>query len=288
MRRCCSCPDCRPGRRRVRHHHDLDRSDRLRLRHCGRNGDDNSDGLPVTQHLSGVADAKRHRGMGELREHGQPSDVRCEQQMRSGSRARHTGTVAAALVLLVVVAACAATTTGSTTPIASPTPTASATPAVSAASSPTPEPPAGWVSYHSTVNQLTFFHPAAWQPVECNGVTAIDNATPTCTPGEGPAATLTVFADQGLMNDTGGWPASTVSVNGAAGRCFTDSRTTQTPAPDSGPVLAYASYTVCDVPTGIRVYHFTFIVPPTSERNPSDDVTQSQFEQFLRTVRFDS
>lgn len=214
--------------------------------------------------------------------------------MRSASRARHTGTIAAALVLLVVVAACAATTTATTTPtaattpIASPTPTASATPAVSAASSPTPEPPVGWVSYHSTINRLTFFHPVAWQPGECNGVTAIDNATPTCTPGDGPAATLYVFIDQGRMNYTGAWPESTVSVNGVAGRCFTDTPTTKTPAPDNGPVLAYASYTVCDVPTGIRVYHFTFFVPPTSEPNPSNDVTQSQFEQFLQTVTFDS
>jgi hypothetical protein len=208
--------------------------------------------------------------------------------------ARHTGTVGAALVLLVVVAACAATATGSTTPpasaapTASATPSASATPAVSAASSPTPEPPVGWVSYHSTVSGLAFFHPPGWQPVECNGVTAIDNVTATCAPGEGPPATVSVFTDQGRMNYTGTWPESTVSVNGVAGKCFTDKPASQTPAPDNGPVLAYSSYTVCDVAAGARVYHFTFFVPPPPVSTPLNDVTPGQFAQFLQTVTFDN
>jgi hypothetical protein len=219
--------------------------------------------------------------------------------MRPALGARRTGTVGAALVLLAVVAACAATATGSTTrpgsatptatatPTASATPSASATPALSAASSPTPEPPAGWVSYHSTVSGLAFFHPPDWQPVECNGVTAIDNVTPICAPGEGPPATLSVFTDQGRMNYTGAWSESTVSVNGVAGKCFIDMPTTQTPAPDNGPVLAYSSYTVCDVPAGARVYHFTFFVPAPPVYKPLNAVTPGQFEQFLQTVTFD-
>ncbi len=216
--------------------------------------------------------------------------------MKPALGARRTGTVGAALVLLVVVAACAATATGSTTQPASATPIASATPPASATSSasatpavssPTPEPPSGWVSYHSTVNGLAFFHPPDWQPVECNGVTAIDNVTPVCAPGEGPPATLSVFTDQGLMNYTGTWPESAVSANGVAGKCFTDMPATQTPAPDNGPVLAYRSYTVCDVPAGTRVYHFTFFVPPQPVNTPLNAVTPSQFEQFLQTVTFD-
>lgn len=210
--------------------------------------------------------------------------------MTSASGARSAGTAAAALILLAVVAACAATTPGSATPTGSPTqpamtPTASATPSASVASSPTPEPPAGWVSYHSTVSQLTFLHPPAWQPVECNGVTAVDNPTPTCAPGEGRPATLTIFTDLGQASYTGTWPESAVSVDGAAGRCFTDAPAKQTPAPDNGPVIAYTSYTTCDVRTAARVYHFTFIVP--LQPNPSNPVTPGQFEQFLQTVTFD-
>jgi hypothetical protein len=106
----------------------------------------------------------------------------------------------------------------------------------------TPDSTAGWVSYHSEVNHLSFRHPAPRQPVECNGVTAVDNTSATCTPGGGPAATLIIFTDQGQTNYTGAWAASPVSVNGVAGKCFTDTPTTQTPAPNNGPVLAYSSY----------------------------------------------
>ena len=175
----------------------------------------------------------------------------------------------------------------STKPTAAATPSASATPAVSAAPLPTPEPPAGWVSYHSTVSELCVLHPPDWQPFECNGVTAVDNVTPICAPGEGPPATLTVFNDQGLTDYTGTWPELPVSVNGVTGRCFTDMPATQTPAPDNGPVLAYSSYTVCDVPAGARVYHFTFFVPPPPVHTPMNAVTPGQFEQFLQTVTFD-
>jgi hypothetical protein len=202
--------------------------------------------------------------------------------MRAVPGSQGTGIVVTSVFLLGFVAAC------DPTPTSSATSTASSTPSASPASSSTPDPTAGWVSYRSTTNHLTFRHPAVWQPVECNGVTAVDNATATCTPGEGPAATLTIFTDQGQTNYTGGWSRSAVSVNGQAGKCFTDSPTTQTPVPNNGPVLAYSSYTVCDVATGSRTYHFTFYVPSPPAPNPSNHVTQVQFEQLLRTAVFDS
>jgi hypothetical protein len=193
----------------------------------------------------------------------------------SASGVHHTGIPAAAVLLLGAVAACGTTTTSSATPVVSPAPSS------------TPDPTAGWVSYHSMANHLSFRHPTTWQPVECNGVTAVDNPSATCTPGEGAAATLTIFTDQGQTNYSGAWAESPVSVNGIAGKCFTDTPTTQTPAPNNGPVLAYSSYTVCDVTTGARTYHFTFIVPRASDPNSSNSVTQAQFELFLQTVTFD-
>jgi hypothetical protein len=205
----------------------------------------------------------------------------------SSSGVRSTGIVGVATLVLGVVGACGTTTTSSTTPAASATAAASSSPTASAMVWPTSDPTAGWVSYHSTVNHLAFRHPPSWQPVECNGVTAVDNTSATCTPGEGPAANLTIFTDQGQRNYTGAWAATPVSVNGVVGRCFTDTPPTQTPASDNGPVLAYTSYTVCDVEAGSTAYHFTFYMPP-SRPNPSNNVTQSQFELFLQTVTFDS
>ncbi len=75
---------------------------------------------------------------------------------------------------------------------------------------PTPEPTAGWLSYHSAANHITFKHPSNWVPLECGWVyvgTLSGQSSNVC-PTDGAGGLFLAASDNG---QTGGF--SSISSN---------------------------------------------------------------------------
>jgi hypothetical protein len=218
--------------------------------------------------------------------------------MTSTLGSRLAWTVAAPVLLLVLaVAACGATTTTSTPPTASATATATATttPAASASptdspASPTPSATAGWVSYTSTTNHLTFEHPAAMKPLEC-GWTYIDPANPgSCRQGDGFCCVFFRSSDDGVTqgfsdissNPTlyaGGITRSVVTVDGVTGTRLSG---TQTEGQGGGPQVEY------DFTKDGRAYNLFAYVGGQSDSLVASAPSVGVFDQMVQTVVFTS
>jgi hypothetical protein len=190
------------------------------------------------------------------------------------------GRAAAVFVLLVLVGCGTTTTSSSSSAAGTGTPSATAAPTVTP--SPTLDVPPGWVAYHSSVNHVSFFHPANWKPCEfADAVTVVDNPTAQCpTHAEGPSGTVTITSDTTPPVYSMAGIETPVTVAGIPGKCFTDTVTTPPPL-DFG----YRTTIVCEVRTAARTYLLEFYGIPVAT-NPNA-TTQAQFSLFLQTVTFD-
>src|SRR5580692_3801831 len=109
---------------------------------------------------------------------------RCGKQGQRVSRGRMTPVMAIAALVIGFVAACGSSTTPSgTTPLATGH-AASATPNA-ALPAPTLDGTAGWLSYTSPANHLTFMHPPDMRPLECGWVFIDPTNPPSCPQGDG-------------------------------------------------------------------------------------------------------
>ena len=204
-----------------------------------------------------------------------------------------TGIIAAAVLLLGFVAACGTTTTNSPTPTAPPTAAAStATPAVSASAvaSSTPDATAGWVSYTSPANHLTFRHPADMKPLECEWA-FIDPANPTsCPQGDGFCCIFFRSSDNGQTGGfslistspglyTGGVQQTSVTVDGVSGTRLSG---IQTIGQGGGPQVEY------DFTTKGRTYNLFAYVGGSPSSLEASAPTAGLFDQIVQTVTFTS
>lgn len=206
--------------------------------------------------------------------------------------------VSTAVVTAILVASCGTSTTSSSSTAgvsASASPSASAPPTATPVPTPVPtaDPTAGWVSYHSAANHLTFKHPAALKPLECEWVLIQPGVSPnTCPHGDGFCCVFLAASDNG---QTGGFslisdhPAlysnvlrTAVTVNGVKG---TRTSGTQTEGQGSGsPQIAHqVEY---DFTTGGRTYNFLANVGPADSGVATDAIAPPLFDQLVQTVTF--
>jgi hypothetical protein len=197
------------------------------------------------------------------------------------------------LALVMAVAACgasatatapppstSATATAATTPTAIPSPTAFS-------ALPTPSGPAGWVSYTSTANHLTFEHPAEMNPLECGWVWVDATTATSCPQGDGLCCVFFRSSDDGVTGGfsdistnpglyTGGITRSVVTVDGVTGTRLSG---IQTVGQGGGPQIEY------DFTTDGRAYSlFAYVAGPDSliVGAPSASVV----DQMVQTVVF--
>jgi hypothetical protein len=205
------------------------------------------------------------------------------QEMRQASGSHKTGVIAAATLLIGFVAACGTTTTSSSSTAA-----VSSSPTSSAAASSTPDATAGWVTYTSPANHLTFKHPADMKPLECGWV-FIDPTNPTsCPQGDGFCCVFLASSDNGqtgafsLISDHrslfSGIQQTSSTVNGVTGTRLSG---TQTTGQGGGPQVEY------DFTTKGRTYNFLAIVSGPGAL-VSSAPSASLFDQIVQTVTFTS
>jgi len=157
-----------------------------------------------------------------------------------------------------------------------------------ASASPTRDPTAGWVSYTSAVNHLTFRHPADMQPLECGWV-FIDPANPTsCPQGDGLCCVFLRSSDNGqtgafsLISTNpnlypGGIQRDSVVVDGVTGARLYG---IQTSGQGGGPQVEY------DFATHGRTYNFFADVGGHPDSLEAGAPSTNLFDQIVQTVIF--
>jgi hypothetical protein len=211
--------------------------------------------------------------------------------MRQASETRASGVIAIAALLLGFVAACGGTTAATSTPTASAVgASASPTETASAVAPSTPDMTAGWVSYTSPANHLTFQHPPDMQPLEC-GWAFIDPTNPSsCPQGDGQCCVFLRSSDNGetgamsLISDhtnlyPGGIERNSVTVDGVTGTRLSG---IQTIGQGGGPQVEY------DFTTNGRTYNFFAYVGGSPTSLEPGAPSPSLFDQIVQTVVFTS
>ena len=208
--------------------------------------------------------------------------------MRSDSASRNAA-ILTAVLLLSMTAACGAAKASSTTPTPSPTAPASPSPSAASAVAPfTPVATAGWVSYASAVNHVTFRHPADMKPLECGWVYIAPNNPTSCPLGDGFCCIFFRSSDNGetgtmslistnLSLYTGGVQRTSVTVDGVTGTRLSG---TQTFGMGVGPQVEY------DFKTGGRTYNLFAYAGGQSDSLDPVAPSAAVFDQIVRTATF--
>ncbi len=197
-------------------------------------------------------------------------------------------------VVIVGLSGCgmAAGSSSSSVASATPTPAPSPTAGLPTTAAPTPDPMAGWLTYHSAANHLSFRHPADWSPAECGWVFIQPGShSPTCPQGDGFCCVFLAASDngqtgsfslistnRGLYSNVQQMPAT---VNGVTGVRLSGTQT-QGQGSGSGQMAPQIEY---DFSTGGRTYHFLADVGP-ADSGTSGAVTAGQFDQLVQSVTF--
>jgi hypothetical protein len=217
---------------------------------------------------------------------------RCGKQGQRVSRGRMTLVMAIAALGIGFVAACGSSTTPSGTTPSGTTPHATgpvaSAPPNAAPPAPTLDGTAGWLSYTSPANHLTFMHPPDMRPLECGWVFIDPTNPPSCPQGDGFCCVFFRSSDNGqtgafssissnpnLFAD--GIQRTTVTVDGVMGTRLSG---IQTEGQGGGPQVEY------DFTTMGRVYTLFAYVSGSRSSLDAAAPSASLFDQIVQTVMF--